>query len=169
MPKRPPPPPPRRRWHHLIINRTGQRFTWWYEEIDLLEQMGTARYSEGMLFWRFIVLKGHYSVIRGEYSKNKVQYLNPLNPHDALKHHITSLKTDLIFLQPRVLERKCPCNWFTNTWQFSLLFKPLQIIFIHYKSRIEAAIRGLLWMKMTMVNSGLKGLRERTLKVKVFI
>ena len=27
--------------------------------------------------------------------------INPLSPHDALKHHFTSLKTDL---QPRVLE-----------------------------------------------------------------
>ena len=34
--------------------------------------------------------------------------INPLNPHDALKHHFTSLKTDLIFLPPRVLERKFP-------------------------------------------------------------
>ena len=25
-------------------------------------------------------------------------FFNPLSPHDALKHHITSLKTDLIFL-----------------------------------------------------------------------
>ena len=32
------------------------------------------------------------------------RHLNPLSPHDALKHHFTSLKTDLIFLQPRVLE-----------------------------------------------------------------
>ena len=31
--------------------------------------------------------------------------VNPLSPHDALKHHFTSLKTDLIFLQQRVLER----------------------------------------------------------------
>ena len=31
---------------------------------------------------------------------------NPLSPHDALKQHFTSLKTDLIFLQSRVLERK---------------------------------------------------------------
>ena len=30
--------------------------------------------------------------------------LDPLSPPDALKHHFTSLKTDLIFLQPRVLE-----------------------------------------------------------------
>ena len=29
--------------------------------------------------------------------------LNPLSPHDALKHHLKSLKTDLIFLQPRLL------------------------------------------------------------------
>ena len=28
----------------------------------------------------------------------------------------------------------------------------------HYKSRIATTIRGLWWMKMTMVNSGLKGL-----------
>ena len=41
--------------------------------------------------------------------------LNPLNPHDALKHHFTSLKTDLIFQQPRVLERTFPKNWFANT------------------------------------------------------
>ena len=33
---------------------------------------------------------------------------NPLSPHDALKHHFTSLKTDLIFLQPTGLERKFP-------------------------------------------------------------
>ena len=30
--------------------------------------------------------------------------VNPLSPHDAIKHHFTSLKTDLIFLQLRVLE-----------------------------------------------------------------
>ena len=30
--------------------------------------------------------------------------INPLSPHDALKHHFTSLKTDLVFLQQRVLE-----------------------------------------------------------------
>ena len=32
--------------------------------------------------------------------------LNPLSPHDALKHLFTSLKTDLIFLQPSVLKQK---------------------------------------------------------------
>ena len=34
------------------------------------------------------------------------QRFNPLSPHDALKHHFTFLKTDLIFLQLRVLEEK---------------------------------------------------------------
>ena len=34
--------------------------------------------------------------------------VNPLSPHDAIKHLFTSLKTDLIFLQQRVLERKFP-------------------------------------------------------------
>ena len=34
--------------------------------------------------------------------------INPLSPHDALKHHFTSLKTDLLFLQLRVLEEKFP-------------------------------------------------------------
>ena len=32
---------------------------------------------------------------------------NPLSPHDALKHHFTFLKIDLMFLQ-LVLERKFP-------------------------------------------------------------
>ena len=32
----------------------------------------------------------------------------PLSSYDALKHYFTSLKTDLILLQPRVLERKFP-------------------------------------------------------------
>ena len=39
-------------------------------------------------------------------------------------HHFTSLKSYLIFLQLGVLEWKCPCNWCTNTWHFSLIFSP---------------------------------------------
>ena len=65
---------------------------------------------------------------------------NPLSPHDALKHHFTFLETDLIFLS--VSERKLSWNCFTNTWQFSLIVKPHQIIFILYKSGIAEAIRG---------------------------
>ena len=40
--------------------------------------------------------------------KHTVEYLvspvNPLSPHDASKHHFTSLKTDLNFPHSRVLE-----------------------------------------------------------------
>ena len=77
------------------------------------------------------------------YERSDLEVFNPLSPHDALKHHFRSLKTDLIFLQPRVLEWIFPWNLFTNWWQFSLIFKQHQIIFIHYKSRIATAIRGL--------------------------
>ena len=48
--------------------------------------------------------------------------VNPFNPHDALKQHFTSLKTDLIFLQPRVLERKFQWNWFL--WDMFFTFPP---------------------------------------------
>ena len=40
--------------------------------------------------------------------ENQNHMLNPLSPHDASKHHFTSLKTYLIFLKLRVLERKFP-------------------------------------------------------------
>ena len=35
--------------------------------------------------------------------KWKIQPFTPLSPRDELKHHFTSLKTDLIFLQPGFL------------------------------------------------------------------
>ena len=75
----------------------------------------------------------------------RLSRLNPLSPRDALKHHFTSLKADFIFLQLGVFEWKFPWNWFTNTRYFSLIVRPLQIIFIHYKhdkSTIARAIRG---------------------------
>ena len=34
----------------------------------------------------------------------RLMFFNPLSPLDASKHHFTSLRTDLIFLQLRVLE-----------------------------------------------------------------
>ena len=37
---------------------------------------------------------------------SRVLSVNPLSPHDALKHHFTSLKTDLIFIQLGVFNRK---------------------------------------------------------------
>ena len=47
---------------------------------------------------------------------------------------------------------------FDNNTIFFFICHPLPVIFIHYKTRIAAAIRGLWWKKMTMVNAGLKGL-----------
>ena len=104
-------------------------------------------------FWRIKKLKGwNWSLWLSKYIQMvkvvifvplTLSPLNPLSPHDALKHHITSLKTDSIFLQLGVLERKFPWNWFTNTQQISSIFKPHQVILIHYKSKIATAIRGL--------------------------
>ena len=57
---------------------------------------------------------------------SSAEIFNPLSPHDALKHHFTSLKTGFIFLQLRVLEWKFPWNWFTilgNFLKFSNHFK----------------------------------------------
>ena len=45
----------------------------------------------------------------------KYKYINPLSPHDALRHPFTFLKTDSICLQLEVLEQKFPWNLFTNT------------------------------------------------------
>ena len=40
-----------------------------------------------------------------------IAHIYPLSPHDALKHNFTSLETDLIFLQLRVLEvENCDSN-----------------------------------------------------------
>ena len=78
-----------------------------------------------------------------QFTASYADNLNPLSPHDALKHHFTSLNTHLILLKLRVLEGKFPWNWPKNTLQFKKKIQPLQIIFIHYKSGIAAAIRGL--------------------------
>ena len=47
---------------------------------------------------------------------------DPLSPHDALKHHLKSIKTDLIFLQLRVLEGKFLLNWSTSIHQYMVIF-----------------------------------------------
>ena len=39
--------------------------------------------------------------LSGTNFKSSILCFNPLSPHDALKHHFTSLKTDLIILQLR--------------------------------------------------------------------
>ena len=48
----------------------------------------------------------HMTVFILSFSDYITCIFNPLSPHDALKHHFTSLKTYLIFSQPRVLENK---------------------------------------------------------------
>ena len=77
-------------------------------------------------------------------TENTIHLLSPLCPHDALKHHFTSLKTDLIFLQPKGLGMNISMKLvYQYNMAISLLFHPHKIIFIHYKSRIATAIRGL--------------------------
>ena len=44
----------------------------------------------------------------GQNCKSITYGFNPLSPHDALNHHFTSLRTELIFLQLGVLEGKFP-------------------------------------------------------------
>ena len=83
--------------------------------------------------------------------------LNPLSPHDALKHHFTSLKTDLISLQLKdltkhIYESCIPING--NVSPSLNQLHPLQ------------GDLGLKWMKVTMVNSGLKGLRLPAWKIR---
>ena len=54
-------------------------------------------------------INGHGGNVKSEQVRSTLRCLfNPLSPHDALKHHFTSLKKYLIFLQPGVLERKFP-------------------------------------------------------------
>ena len=68
--------------------------------------------------------------------------LYPYSPYDALKHHSTSLKAYLIFLQSRVLEQNFHKTCLPIHGNF-LQFLNHIVIFIHYKSRIVTAIRGL--------------------------
>ena len=46
----------------------------------------------------------HFVVSFNYCEHGKSILVNPLSPNDALKHHFTSLKTNLIFLQLKVLE-----------------------------------------------------------------
>ena len=55
----------------------------------------------------FMSVKNPHSCLILDYFLQLLTF-NPLSPHDALKRHFTSLKTDLIFLELGVLERKFP-------------------------------------------------------------
>ena len=48
------------------------------------------------------------SDLTSDYKPAPLPFFNPSSPHDALKHHFTSQKTDLIFLKQRVLGRTFP-------------------------------------------------------------
>ena len=49
------------------------------------------------------VMNTNYLIFANKAFKQEI-HLNPFSLHDALKHHFTSLKSDLIFLQQSVLE-----------------------------------------------------------------
>ena len=74
-----------------------------------------------LLFSGFtVIMGGHVTRLRGDWCPDRwppgvLGHLNHLSHHHALKHHFTSLKADLILLQPKVLERKSPWNWLSNT------------------------------------------------------
>ena len=56
------------------------------------------------LFILHILIMRSEGIVKESQASLPYHWLNPLSPHDALKHHFTSLKTDLIFVQQRVLE-----------------------------------------------------------------
>ena len=62
-----------------------------------------SRLDQRLVFTGEEASNDNLSVIR-ETPLIAISLFNPLSPHDALKHHFTSLKTYLIFLQLGVLE-----------------------------------------------------------------
>ena len=55
-------------------------------------------------------------VKEGSFRINAKLVKEELNPHDALKHHFESLRTDIIFLITRGFRMKMFMSWFNNTW-----------------------------------------------------
>ena len=127
----------------LNTNCTRNDITWWTNCSSGLWSLWLVLYWFTEYYMVRCMMRSLLYPFLKWYIRICAQNCNPLSPHDALKHHFTFLKTAIIFLQLRVLEWIFPWNWFTNTWQFSLIIKQHQIIFIHYKSRIATAIRGL--------------------------
>ena len=103
--------------------------------------------------------------------KHQVQNMifNPLSPHDALKHHFTSLKTDLIFLQPRVAEwifYETGLPIYMTIFTFSLTlchFHPLQVENCDSNSRLavdeddngKVRLERVQWSKLPVVGPAL--------------
>ena len=96
-----------------------------------LWQSGVLVWRRHPLPWMGITIDCDVHGGAGEQRNLLELVFSPLSPHDALKHHLTSLKTNFIFLQARVLEWKFPWNWFTNTWQFITYFKSSSCSLLH--------------------------------------
>ena len=94
-----------------------------------------------------------------------IHYLVAFEPSRCIKASFYISEEWLKFPHPGVLERKFSWDCCDNNDIFSFICDPLQIIFIHYKSRIATTIRGLWWLKMTIASSGLKGLTNRLLEI----
>ena len=68
--------------------------------VDSALKNGIARSRRNVLYSMVAIKSLLISKPQNLPTNSKLSYwtLNPLSPHDALKHHFTSLKTDLIFL-----------------------------------------------------------------------
>ena len=85
-----------------------------------------------------------YTVGYNGQSKTGVDtWLKPFGPSRCIKASFQIAENRLNFPTSKGFRMNIKKKWFTNTWQFSLISHPLQIIFIHEKSRITIAIRGL--------------------------
>ena len=69
-------------------------------------------------------------------------FLQPFKPSRYIKASFYILKNRFNFPTTRGFRMTISMKLFQNTWQFSIIFNPLQVIFIHYKSRLATAIRG---------------------------
>ena len=87
------------------------------------------------MFFQILPIWGVFDIL---IANTKV--INPLSPHDALKHYFSSLKNGLISWNLVVLEQKQSWNCFKSNRIF-FVCHPLLAIFC--KSRIATAIRGL--------------------------
>ena len=70
-------------------------------------------------------------------------HFNLLSPPRCIKASFYIPENRFNFPATKEFQKKKFLETVANTWQFSSIFYSLQVIFIHYKSRIATAIRGL--------------------------
>ena len=105
----------------------------WEKLVRRICRVSTPSWSNfRILEWTCESIKGAWT--DGRHVDRIIGRLTLLSPRDALKRHFKSLKTDLIFPQLKVLERKFLWNRFTNTWHF---------FFTHFKSSSSTISREL--------------------------